>query len=149
MRMRQSIAEIEDAFFDEIEEDRERRENLRRRAERRVLACGEAVNAECGAVRNSFPPVVAPKLGNSFPVSHGASAVASSTSMPVTASPRRRRSAAAGAAASKARANMANRIIETFPVWRRLPALSTACCASIIIRTSRRRPELLSGTTER
>ena len=57
--------------------------------------------------------------------------------------------AAAGAAASKARANMANRIIETFPVWRRLPALSTACCASIIIRTSRRRPELLSGTTER
>jgi uncharacterized membrane protein len=35
MRMRQSIAEIEDAFFEEIEEDRERRENLRRRAERR------------------------------------------------------------------------------------------------------------------
>ena len=37
MRMRQSIAEIEDAFFDEIEEDRERRERLRRRAERRQL----------------------------------------------------------------------------------------------------------------
>ena len=35
MRMRQSIAEIEDAFFEEIEEDRERREKLRRRAERR------------------------------------------------------------------------------------------------------------------
>ena len=35
--MRQSIAEIEDAFFEEIEEDRERRERLRRRAERRQL----------------------------------------------------------------------------------------------------------------
>jgi hypothetical protein len=38
MRMRQSIAEIEDAFFEEIEEDRERREQLRIRAERRELA---------------------------------------------------------------------------------------------------------------
>src|SRR3954454_16961480 len=37
MRMRQSIAEIEDAFFEEIEEDRERRERLRRRAEQRQL----------------------------------------------------------------------------------------------------------------
>jgi hypothetical protein len=37
MRMRQSLAEIEDAFFDEIEEDRERRERLRRRAQRRQL----------------------------------------------------------------------------------------------------------------
>jgi hypothetical protein len=37
MRMRQSIAEIEDAFFEEIEEDRARRERLRRRAERRQL----------------------------------------------------------------------------------------------------------------
>jgi cell division septal protein FtsQ len=35
MRMRQSIAEIEDAFFEEIEEDRERRERLRRHAEQR------------------------------------------------------------------------------------------------------------------
>jgi hypothetical protein len=35
MRMRQSIAEIEDAFFEEIEEDRQRRERLRRRAELR------------------------------------------------------------------------------------------------------------------
>ena len=35
MRMRQSIAEIEDAFFEEIEEDRERRERLARRAEMR------------------------------------------------------------------------------------------------------------------
>jgi hypothetical protein len=38
MRMRQSIAEIEDAFFEEIEEDRERRERLRRAAQRRQLA---------------------------------------------------------------------------------------------------------------
>jgi membrane glycosyltransferase len=37
MRMRQSIGEIEDAFFEEIEEDRERRERLRRRAERRQI----------------------------------------------------------------------------------------------------------------
>jgi cell division septal protein FtsQ len=35
MRMRQSIAEIEDAFFEEIEEDRERRERLRRHAQER------------------------------------------------------------------------------------------------------------------
>jgi hypothetical protein len=35
MRMRQSLAEIEEAFFEEIEEDRERRERLRRRAEQR------------------------------------------------------------------------------------------------------------------
>ena len=32
MRMRQSLAEIETAFFEEIEEDRERREDLRRQA---------------------------------------------------------------------------------------------------------------------
>ena len=37
MRMRQSIAEIEDAFFEEIEEDRERRERLRREAARRSI----------------------------------------------------------------------------------------------------------------
>ena len=35
MRMRQSITEIEEAFFEEIEEDRERRERLRRHAEQR------------------------------------------------------------------------------------------------------------------
>jgi membrane glycosyltransferase len=35
MRMRQSIAEIEEAFFEEIEEDRERRERLRLHAEQR------------------------------------------------------------------------------------------------------------------
>ena len=34
--MRQSIAEIEEAFFEEIEEDRERRERLARRAELRA-----------------------------------------------------------------------------------------------------------------
>jgi hypothetical protein len=37
MRMRQSLGEIEEAFFEEIEEDRERRDRLRRRAERRQL----------------------------------------------------------------------------------------------------------------
>ena len=37
MRMRQSIADIEDAFFEEIEEDRERRERLQKRSQRRQL----------------------------------------------------------------------------------------------------------------
>jgi len=36
MRMRQSLAEIEEAFAEEIEEDRERRERLARRAELRA-----------------------------------------------------------------------------------------------------------------
>ena len=36
MRMRQSLAEIEEAFVEEIEEDRERRERLARRAELRL-----------------------------------------------------------------------------------------------------------------
>ena len=36
MRMRQSLAEIEEAFVEEIEEDRERRERLARRAEMRA-----------------------------------------------------------------------------------------------------------------
>ncbi|HZH24716.1 MAG TPA: hypothetical protein VEY49_07425 [Solirubrobacteraceae bacterium] len=35
MRMRQSLAEIEEAFVEEIEEDRERRERLARRTEQR------------------------------------------------------------------------------------------------------------------
>lgn len=35
MRMRQSIAEIEEAFSEETEDDRERRERLRRHAEQR------------------------------------------------------------------------------------------------------------------
>jgi hypothetical protein len=34
--MRQSLAELESAFFDEIEEDRERRERLRRTAVKRT-----------------------------------------------------------------------------------------------------------------
>ena len=34
--MRQSLSEIEEAFFEEIEEDRERRERLRRHAEQRA-----------------------------------------------------------------------------------------------------------------
>ena len=37
MRMRQSIAEIENAFVDEIEDDRERRERLRKRSQRRQM----------------------------------------------------------------------------------------------------------------
>jgi membrane glycosyltransferase len=36
MRMRQSFAELEEAFVEEIEEDRERRERLARRAEVRA-----------------------------------------------------------------------------------------------------------------
>ena len=36
MRMRQSLAEIEEAFVDEIEEDRHRRERLRTEAEQRT-----------------------------------------------------------------------------------------------------------------
>lgn len=36
MRMRQSLAEIEEAFVEEIEEDRDRRERLSRRAEQRT-----------------------------------------------------------------------------------------------------------------
>ena len=35
MRMQQSLAQIEEAFVEEIEEDRERREHLARRAEMR------------------------------------------------------------------------------------------------------------------
>ena len=35
MRMRQSISEIEEAFFEEINEDRERQQRLRRHAEQR------------------------------------------------------------------------------------------------------------------
>src|SRR5918997_1142452 len=49
MRMRQSIAEIEDAFFEEIEEDRERRERLRRRAEPRPLERIIDLRARTGA----------------------------------------------------------------------------------------------------
>jgi hypothetical protein len=36
MRMQQSLADLEEAFVEEIEEDRERRERLARRAEMRL-----------------------------------------------------------------------------------------------------------------
>jgi membrane glycosyltransferase len=51
MRMRQSIAEIEDAFFEEIEEDRVRRERLRKRAERRQIERRHARTHRHGSMR--------------------------------------------------------------------------------------------------
>jgi len=51
MRMRQSVAEIEEAFFEEIEEDRERRDRLRRRAEQRQLARHRERTHRRGSVR--------------------------------------------------------------------------------------------------
>ena len=51
MRMRQSIAEIEDQFFEEIEDDRERRENLRKRAERRAAQRQAKRNHRHGSMR--------------------------------------------------------------------------------------------------
>jgi hypothetical protein len=51
MRMRQSVAEIEQAFFEEIEEDRERRERLRRRAERRQVQRHRQRTHRAGSMR--------------------------------------------------------------------------------------------------
>jgi hypothetical protein len=51
MRMRQSITEIEEAFFEEIEEDRERRERLRRHAEQRARHRRVAKTHRHGTVR--------------------------------------------------------------------------------------------------
>jgi uncharacterized membrane protein len=51
MRMRQSLAEIEEAFFEEIEEDRERRERLRTHAERRARQRRVAKTRRHGNVR--------------------------------------------------------------------------------------------------
>jgi hypothetical protein len=51
MRMRQSISEIEDAFFEEIEEDRERRERLRRHAEQRARRRHAAKTKRHGSLR--------------------------------------------------------------------------------------------------
>ena len=51
MRMRQSIAEIEEAFFEEIEEDRERRERLRRHAEQRTRRRRAAKTHRQGSMR--------------------------------------------------------------------------------------------------
>jgi cell division septal protein FtsQ len=51
MRMRQSIAEIEEAFFEEINEDRERRERLRRHAEQRARNRQVAKTHRSGTLR--------------------------------------------------------------------------------------------------
>jgi hypothetical protein len=51
MRMRQSIGEIEEAFFEEIEEDRERRERLRRHAEQRARRRHAAKTQRHGSLR--------------------------------------------------------------------------------------------------
>ena len=49
MRMRQSLAEIEEAFVEEIEEDRERRERLARRAEQRDAPPARRAHAPAAA----------------------------------------------------------------------------------------------------
>ena len=54
MRMRQSIAEIEEAFFEEIEEDRERNERLRRHAEQRARHRHAARTSRHGTLRFSL-----------------------------------------------------------------------------------------------
>ena len=52
--MRQSIAEIEEAFFEEIEEDRERNERLRRHAEQRARHRHAARTSRHGTLRFSL-----------------------------------------------------------------------------------------------
>ena len=54
MRMRQSLAEIEEAFFEEIEEDRERNERLRRHAEQRARHRHAARTSRHGTLRFSL-----------------------------------------------------------------------------------------------
>jgi hypothetical protein len=54
MRMRQSIGEIEEAFFEEIEEDRERNERLRRHAEQRARHRHAARTTRHGTLRFSL-----------------------------------------------------------------------------------------------
>jgi cell division septal protein FtsQ len=54
MRMRQSIADIEEAFFEEIEEDRERRERLRRHAEQRSRRRHAVKTQRQGSLRFAF-----------------------------------------------------------------------------------------------
>jgi hypothetical protein len=51
MRMRQSISEIEEAFFEEIEEDRERQERLRRHAEQRSRRRRAVKTSRQGSIR--------------------------------------------------------------------------------------------------
>ncbi len=52
--MRQSISEIEEAFFEEIEEDRERNERLRRHAEQRARHRHAARTSRHGTLRFSL-----------------------------------------------------------------------------------------------
>ena len=52
--MRQSISEIEEAFFEEIEEDRERHERLRRHAEQRARHRHAARTSRHGTLRFSL-----------------------------------------------------------------------------------------------
>jgi hypothetical protein len=54
MRMRQSIADIEAAFSEEIEEDRERRERLRRHAEERSRRRHAVKTQRQGSLRFAF-----------------------------------------------------------------------------------------------
>ena len=63
MRMRQSLAEIEEAFVDEIEEDRHRRERLRAEAEQRTRRRRSTrtqrqgtTGSSCSCSRSSRPP---------------------------------------------------------------------------------------------
>jgi hypothetical protein len=54
MRMRQSIAEIEEAFVEEIAEDRERRERLLRHAEERSRRRHVVRSQRAGSLRFTF-----------------------------------------------------------------------------------------------
>jgi hypothetical protein len=54
MRMRQSIAEIEEAFFEQIEEDRERQRRLRRHAEQRSRRRHAVKTHRRGSMRFAF-----------------------------------------------------------------------------------------------
>jgi hypothetical protein len=58
MRMRQSLADIEEAFFEEINEDRERRERLRRHAEQRARHRRVAKTHRHGTLRFALVMVV-------------------------------------------------------------------------------------------
>ena len=58
MRMRQSLADIEEAFFEEINEDRERRERLRRHAEQRARHRRVARTHRDGTLRFALVMVV-------------------------------------------------------------------------------------------
>jgi hypothetical protein len=58
MRMRQSLADIEEAFFEEINEDRERRGRLRRHAEQRARHRRVAKTHRHGTLRFALVMVV-------------------------------------------------------------------------------------------